>query len=121
MCKLAEAVSFSPSPLNRVTRFGELSPIGTLFSLGRSLKIAEVVQIFGPLFSTDSVYFDKIRVGAQFGRFFAQTHPVTLPSSEIFQLGDASSQGCQMVLFSNQKSKFGLILECIAMKYVGKL
>jgi hypothetical protein len=37
--------------VNRVTRLGEFSFIGQLFILGCVLKIKEVAQIFGPLFS----------------------------------------------------------------------
>jgi hypothetical protein len=41
----------------RVTRLGEFSPFGRLFSLASLLKISEVAQILGLLFSTAPVMY----------------------------------------------------------------
>jgi hypothetical protein len=40
-----------PNLAIRVTVLGEFSPNVSLITVGRFLKIAEVAQIFGPLFS----------------------------------------------------------------------
>jgi hypothetical protein len=40
----------------RVTRFGEISPIGRLFTFSSFLKLTEVAQIFGLLFFHDTRY-----------------------------------------------------------------
>jgi hypothetical protein len=66
---------------DRMARLGEISPIGWLFSLGRFSKIAEVAQILGLLFIWKKlcIEFDKNGLGYMyFGRFFWQTHLVTL-------------------------------------------
>jgi hypothetical protein len=43
--------------MNRVTRLGEFSPIGWLFSLGSLSKITELAQILGQLFSNVPVMY----------------------------------------------------------------
>jgi hypothetical protein len=58
-----------------VTRFGEFSPLGRLFSLGGIFKITKVAQIFGT--KKHGTNFDTKRVGYTFG-YFAKTHLVTL-------------------------------------------
>jgi hypothetical protein len=59
---------------------GKYSPIGQLFSLGKFLKIKEVAQIIGLLFYTDKLMylFSHEMVWLYLGRFFSQTHLVTL-------------------------------------------
>jgi hypothetical protein len=42
---------------SRVTRLGEISPIGRLFSLGSFMKMTEVVQIFMLLFYMGNVLY----------------------------------------------------------------
>jgi hypothetical protein len=42
--------------LNRVTRLGEFSPIGRLFTLGCVRKITEVAQIYGLHFFHGTIY-----------------------------------------------------------------
>jgi hypothetical protein len=54
----------------RVTRLGEFSPNGRLFTLGNGLKITEVVQISGLLFSALPVLILKKMFGPHFGRLF---------------------------------------------------
>jgi hypothetical protein len=44
--------NYAQPTVSRVTRLGELAPIEWLLTLGCGLKITEVVQIFGLLFST---------------------------------------------------------------------
>jgi hypothetical protein len=52
--------------------------------LGSFLKIAEIVHIFGLLISTVKVtYFFQKCIGLRFGRYFSQTHQVTLPLSHM--------------------------------------
>jgi hypothetical protein len=53
----------------RVTRLGEFSPVGRLFSLGTCLEITEIVQFLGLLFPKLCINFDK-GVGLHFGQFF---------------------------------------------------
>jgi hypothetical protein len=43
--------------VSRVARLGEFSPIGSLFTLGNFVKIAEVAPIIGLLFYTVKVMF----------------------------------------------------------------
>jgi hypothetical protein len=59
---------------------GEFSPIWQLFTLGSVLKITEVMQILGYYFSRYQLFtdFEKQLVGPHIGRFFLQTHRVTL-------------------------------------------
>jgi hypothetical protein len=54
-------------PMNRVTRLGEFSPIGRLFSLASLLKITEVAQLLFP-HNQLRINFDKKLVGQHFGR-----------------------------------------------------
>jgi hypothetical protein len=56
----------------RVTRLGEFSPIGRLFTLGSVMKITEVAKHFGLLIKTETVMysFDKKWVGQHFGLLF---------------------------------------------------
>jgi hypothetical protein len=54
----------------RVTRLGEFSPIGRLFSLESYLKITKVGQIFWATFLPQQMFcinFDKKWVGQNFG------------------------------------------------------
>jgi hypothetical protein len=63
----------------RVTRSGEFSPFGRLFSLGRFSKITQLAQISGLLFSTVKIInFDKKNgPGYILGDFFTNSsgHP----------------------------------------------
>jgi hypothetical protein len=58
--------------ITRVTRLGEFSPIGRLFSFASILKITEVAQVLGLLFSKVpvSINLDKKLDGLHFGRLF---------------------------------------------------
>jgi hypothetical protein len=65
----------------RVTRLGEFSPIGWLFTLGSFLKMTEVAQIFGLLFPNVSATYVLILTESGLGNSwasFSQTHLVTL-------------------------------------------
>jgi hypothetical protein len=67
--------------LTRVTRLGEFSPIGRLFSLGSIVITIVVAQILGLLFHNTcyiSISFDKKPDWATLWAFFSQTHLVTL-------------------------------------------
>jgi hypothetical protein len=66
-----------------VTRLGEFSPIGRLFSFNSFLKITKVANIFWPLFPTVKVYnkFWQKMDWAKFWAIFSQTHLVTLMDS----------------------------------------
>jgi hypothetical protein len=60
-------------PVDRVTRLGEFSPFGWLFTLGSFSKISKVTQILGATFvhSTSCVLiFGKTWVGVHFVQFF---------------------------------------------------
>jgi hypothetical protein len=62
-----------------VTRSGEFSPFGRLFSLGRLSKITQLAQISGLLFSTVKIInFDKKMGWATSWAIFSQTHLVIL-------------------------------------------
>jgi hypothetical protein len=66
----------------RVTRLGEFSPIGRLFSLGSLLKITEVAQHSGLLFSSFQFLY-KFRQKMAWVTIWAissQTHLVTMLS-----------------------------------------
>jgi hypothetical protein len=67
-----------------MTRLGEFSPFGRLFSLDRLSKISELVQISCLLFSTVKVCINdnKKWVGLHLGAIFSQTHLVTVPGYE---------------------------------------
>jgi hypothetical protein len=65
---------------SRVTRLGEFSPIGRLFTLGSFCDIAEVTTFFGLLFCID---FDKSKGWATAWATFSPTHPVTLIPSDV--------------------------------------
>jgi hypothetical protein len=56
----------------RVTRLGEFSPIGGLFTLGSLCENGKNQDYYV------GINFDKKRIGPHFGRFFYQTHLVTL-------------------------------------------
>jgi hypothetical protein len=64
----------------RVTRLGEFSPIGLLFSLGSLLKITEVAQHSGLLFSSfQFIYkFWQKMAWATIWAIFSQTHLVII-------------------------------------------
>jgi hypothetical protein len=64
----------------RVTRLGEFSPFGRLFTLGRFLKVARVAQIVWEFLSTAQVMHTFLQeMGwATFWAIFSQTHLVTL-------------------------------------------
>jgi hypothetical protein len=72
--------------LIRVTRWGEVSPIGWLFALGGFLKITEVAQMYALLFPNESVMklFWQKTGWATFWATFSQTHLVTLFLIPIF-------------------------------------
>jgi hypothetical protein len=72
--------SFSIWIICRVTRLGELSPIGWLFTWGSFLQIIEIAQIIGLLISTVKVTFKLWlkTAWATFWAIFSQTHLVTL-------------------------------------------
>jgi hypothetical protein len=57
--------------MNRVTRLGEFSPNGWLFTLGCFLKISEVAHIFGFLFSTVKVIYALILTKMYWATFLA--------------------------------------------------
>jgi hypothetical protein len=67
-----------------VTRLVEFSPNGWLFTLVRVFWIAEVAHILGLLFQSWRLWidFEKKCVVLNFGRFFSQTHLVTLPAGD---------------------------------------
>jgi hypothetical protein len=58
--------------MGRVTRWGEFSPFGQLFSSSCFSKITEVARTFGPLFEAVKLMYNinKEWVGMHFGRFF---------------------------------------------------
>jgi hypothetical protein len=59
--------------IGRVTRLGEFSPIGRLFTLGSFLKITKVAHIFGASFfprKKGCVDFSKKWLGLHFERIF---------------------------------------------------
>jgi hypothetical protein len=56
---------------SRATRLGEFSPMGRLFTLGKGLKIKEVVHNFGATFST--VFLTKSGLGNILGDFFTNS------------------------------------------------
>jgi hypothetical protein len=53
MCGFETASNAVLSIVCRVTRLGEFSPFGRLFSLGSFLKGPEAAEIFGPRFSAE--------------------------------------------------------------------
>jgi hypothetical protein len=70
--------------VSRVTRLGEFSPLGRLFSMG-SFSSNRSNPIFGPIFHHGKKSFIKVDekcAGLHFGRYFLQTHPVTLTLSD---------------------------------------
>jgi hypothetical protein len=64
----------------RVTRFGEFSPNESLFTLGSFMKITEIAQFLGLLFSTVKVVqkFGQKMCWATFWAIFSRTHLATL-------------------------------------------
>jgi hypothetical protein len=63
-------------------QIGEFSPLGQLFSLGKIFKITQVYRTFWATFSHTEM-LAKYGFGNIFGRFFSQTHLVTLAASVI--------------------------------------
>jgi hypothetical protein len=62
-------------PVFRVTRLGQFSPLGQLFSVGSFLTITEVAENFVTIFTRIKwcIYFDKNVLGYYiFGRFFTK-------------------------------------------------
>jgi hypothetical protein len=66
--------------VNRVTRLGECSTIGWLFTLVSYQKLQKWRKFLDYVFPTNRpcVYFDKKWVGQHFWATFSQTHLVTL-------------------------------------------
>jgi hypothetical protein len=64
---------------DRVTRLGELSPIGRLFTLGSFLKVTGVTQISGNYFPQYCLNIDKEWVEL----IFSQTHLITLSADNF--------------------------------------
>jgi hypothetical protein len=54
----------------RVTRLGEFSPNGQLFTLGSYMKITEASHIFGLPWLSLNIKLARKWFGLQFGRFF---------------------------------------------------
>jgi hypothetical protein len=88
------AASFFQCMAARVTRLGEFSPIGLVFSAEFFLKITEVAHIFWPHFPQLRlcIYYEKKVVGLNFGQFFhklirsAWQHTLALTS--VTRLGE---------------------------------
>jgi hypothetical protein len=68
-----------------VTRLGDFSPIGRLFSLGSVLKIKLAAKMFGLLLPTVPVmyYFRRIIGWATFWATFSQSHLVTMKTDQM--------------------------------------
>jgi hypothetical protein len=75
---------FPQLPPGRVTRLGEFSPIGLLFTLGQFVKNYRNRQNFG-LFAQKKMctYVVILRKNATFWALFSQTHLVTLPLGHL--------------------------------------
>jgi hypothetical protein len=71
-----------------VTKLGEFSTTGRLFSLCSFWKTTEVARRFKQLFSTEKVMLIvlKVLVGLHFGRLFSHTHLVTLAIGDTLAL-----------------------------------
>jgi hypothetical protein len=88
----------------RVSRFGEFSPNGRYFALGKLMKITSLDY---------ALILTKIWVGQHFGRFFSQTHLVTLVPAHQLTIGcrkaktKSPAPGLPDGIFSNQESRFG--------------
>jgi hypothetical protein len=67
----------------RVTRLGDFSPIGQLFTLGCLLNITEVALSLGNFFSRGNTY--ALIGWATFWAIFSQTHLVTLLMAELWR------------------------------------
>jgi hypothetical protein len=78
---LSAPIHFLLSSETRVTRFGEFSPIGRLFSLGSFWKITEVATKMRATFFHVKMYALMLtKMGwAAFWAICWQTHLVTLP------------------------------------------
>jgi hypothetical protein len=130
----------------RVTRFGEFSPVGRLFTMGIFVKITEITQI---LFSTVKVMykFSQKMIWATFWPTFLQTHLVTLVKIYVYteklffsmnkfwyvhahacckttcccclkRIWSADlGQGCQMVSFQTKNPNLGIFWMTLDLKY----
>jgi hypothetical protein len=90
-----------------VTRLGESSPLGWLFTLDNFLIMTKVALIVGLFFSQKQLNdnFDKMRVGLHFGRFFLSWSPwskATVRDETCWKIHEGSSstfvRGCQIYL-----------------------
>jgi hypothetical protein len=82
---------------------GDFSPIGQLFTLGGFLKIAKEAQNFGLIFTAAKAmhkFWQEMGWAAFLGRFFSQTHLVTLQSTDTLPLGGAVRRGQMDSTFS---------------------
>jgi hypothetical protein len=91
---------------NRVTRCGEFSAIGRLNTL-RSFFTLQKRPNFGQFFSAVKVmqwFLQKNWLGPHFGRFFSQTHLVTLAPNHLKEQNDRYDV---IAFFSTLKDELG--------------
>jgi hypothetical protein len=92
---------------------GDFSPIGQLFTLGGFLKIAKEAQNFGLIFTAAKAmhkFWQEMGWAAFLGRFFSQTHLVTLQSTDTLPLGGGCQEGSDgFHIFNTFSTFFGFL------------